>query len=129
MKFGYTIIYVGNVESTLEFYNRAFGLKTSFLHDSGMYGELSTGGTALAFVNFSLVEEVAGPAPREGDKSQRPAFKIALVTEDVQKAFDHAVKAGAEAVSKPQEKPWGQTVAYVRSIEGTIVELCTPMAQ
>ena len=27
----------------------------------------------------------------------------------------------------PVEKPWGQTVAYVRAIEGSLIELCSPL--
>ena len=44
-----------------------------------------------------------------------------------QKAYDTAVAAGAKSVSKPEKKPWGQTVAYVRDNNGFLVELCTPM--
>ena len=54
MKLGYTIIYVPNVTQTLEFFEKAFGLKKKFLHDSGDYGELDTGETALAFASHDL---------------------------------------------------------------------------
>jgi lactoylglutathione lyase len=30
-------------------------------------------------------------------------------------------------VMKPTVKPWGQTVAYVRDLNGTLVELGTPV--
>jgi uncharacterized glyoxalase superfamily protein PhnB len=53
--------------------------------------------------------------------------EIAFTTSDVQAAFDQAVGAGAKPVSKPEKKPWGQTVAYVRDNNGFLVELCTPM--
>jgi lactoylglutathione lyase len=43
MKLGYTIIYVPSVESSLRFFNQAFGLQQKFLHESGDYGELNTG--------------------------------------------------------------------------------------
>jgi lactoylglutathione lyase len=36
------------------------------------------------------------------------------------------VAAGAAVVAAPREMPWGQTVAYVRSPEGTVLGLCTP---
>ena len=48
MKLGYTIIYVPNVEASLAFFERAFGLKQKFLHESGTYGELDTGETTLS---------------------------------------------------------------------------------
>src|ERR1700722_3748841 len=35
MQFGYTILYVRDVEKTVAFYESAFGLKRKFVHDSG----------------------------------------------------------------------------------------------
>jgi lactoylglutathione lyase len=43
-------------------------------------------------------------------------------------AWDAALAAGAIVVSPPRTKPWGQTVAYVRDLEGMLVEICTPVA-
>jgi len=56
MKFGYTIVYVPDVEASLAFFERAFGLQRRFLHESGGYGELETGETALAFAAHELGE-------------------------------------------------------------------------
>lgn len=46
IKFRYTILYVENVEASLGFYGRAFGLETGFLHEGKDYGELVTGETS-----------------------------------------------------------------------------------
>jgi len=35
MKFGYTIVYVPDVLASVEFFEKAFGLKRRFLHESG----------------------------------------------------------------------------------------------
>ena len=48
MKFGYTILYVPDVAASLTFFEKAFGFACRFLHESGAYGELETGATALA---------------------------------------------------------------------------------
>ncbi len=61
MKFGYTIVYVDSVSDTLAFYKAAFGFDTRFLHESGEYGELETGATALAFASQN-------PNASHGDK-------------------------------------------------------------
>jgi catechol 2,3-dioxygenase-like lactoylglutathione lyase family enzyme len=45
MQLGYTIIYVPDVATSLDFWQRAFGLRLRFVHDSGTYGELDTGAT------------------------------------------------------------------------------------
>lgn len=30
-------------------------------------------------------------------------------------------------IAAPLDKPWGQTISYVRCPDGTLVELCTPI--
>ena len=42
--------------------------------------------------------------------------------------LDRAVEAGARELSGPKQKPWGQTVSYVRDPNGVLIELCSPMA-
>jgi len=128
MKFGYTIIYVNHVPETLAFYKAAFGFDTRFLHESGAYGELETGVTALAFASHNLGQMNLDGQYQKSDITQIPlGVEIAFITEDVNAAFDKAVAAGAVAVAEPKLKPWGQTVAYVRSIEGSLIELCSPI--
>jgi hypothetical protein len=41
--------------------------------------------------------------------------------------FARAVAAGATALVAPQVMPWGQTVAYLRGVEGMLIALATPM--
>lgn len=129
MKFAYTILYVKDVDTSLKFYETAFGIERKMLHESGMYGELETGGTTLAFAAEAMGEinfPAIGIEPCDPDK--RPsASEIAFSTEDVQAAFDKAVANGATAFSEPVTKPWGQTVGYVRDPDGHLVELCTPI--
>lgn len=126
MKLGYTILYVEDVENTVGFYESAFGLKRLFIHESGDYGELDTGDTKLAFVSYELAElnDVGFSKPSDNRTS---TMEIALVTDDVEDAFNSAVRAGAIEVQEPKEKPWGQTVGYVRDINGFLIELCTPI--
>ena len=39
--------------------------------------------------------------------------------------YQRAVENGAEPVSKPEQKEWGQKVGYVRDIDGLVVRLGT----
>jgi len=125
MQFGYTILYVDDVASTLDFYGKAFGLTTRFLHDSGTYGELETGATALAFASRGMLREL-GKTPQPPTLAQ-PTGEIALVTHDVPAAVARAVAAGARLVQEAKAMPWGQTIAYVGDVNGFLVELCTPI--
>ena len=124
MKFGYTLLYVQDVEKTVEFYESAFRLKRRFLHEAG-YAEMETGDTTLGFVAQSVVESNGVDYTEPDPAKPPPAVEIAFVTEDVATAYERAVKEGATAVSPPKEKPWGQTVSYVRDLNGFLVELCT----
>ncbi len=128
MKFGYTIIYVADVEATLNFYCQAFGFEVRFLHESKEYGELATGDTTLAFASFAMGDmNLAGKYQRVNLNNDPFGVEIAFVSDEVEAAYAKAIQAGAHAVKPPQLKPWGQTVGYVRAPEGTLIELCSPV--
>lgn len=128
MKLGYTIVYVRDPKRTAEFWQRAFGLAQRPMDDSPMYRELDTGAHTLAFVAHSYVKDMLPGGFRAAQNDEAPPpFEVALVTDDVAAAQKRAIAAGAHHVLAPTKKPWGQTVAYVRDCDGTLVELCTPM--
>lgn len=122
----YVIVYVPSVEASLAFYESAFGLARRFLHESGTYGELETGATALAFVD-EATSVTKGLFTLNRRAVPAAGVEVGLVVPDVAEAFARAVKAGAAPVLEPAVKPWGQTVAYVRDLDGFLVELCTAM--
>jgi lactoylglutathione lyase len=127
MKFGYAIFYVDDVDQTVAFYERAFGLAGKIIQ-ANEYGELDTGATKLAFAAKAHVASLfAIPIQPSGPGHAPAPVEIGLVTDDVPAAFDKAVAAGAVAVSEPAKKPWGQIVGYVRDNNGFLVELCTPI--
>lgn len=128
MKLGYTIIYVPDVNASLRFFEQAFGLTRRFLHDTGLYGELATGETTLAFAAHTLGEMNFPNGHVTAHDSPRPlGMEIAFVTDSVAAAHATAIDCGATELAAPQVKPWGQTVSYVRCPDGTLVELCSPM--
>lgn len=127
MKFGYTIIYVDEVESTINFYKNAFNLEQSFLHESKQYGELNTGDIKLAFASNSLAQSNGVTFIKNNVKSDAPGFEIALIANNVKQSYSHALNNGAIAVKEPTKKPWGQDVAYVRDLNGIIIEICSPI--
>ena len=127
ISFGYTILYVSDVEASLAFYERALGQRRRFVHESGQYAELDTGATALAFAAHELAAaNVPGLYRPERRSGPQPTFEVCFVTDDVQGVFDRAVTEGARPVTPPQTKPWGQDVAYVRDPDGNLVEIASP---
>jgi lactoylglutathione lyase len=128
MRFAYTILYVPDVARSIGFYERAFGLTARFVADSGEYGELDSGATTLGFAQEDFAEGGRGLRARPlRPDDEPPAFEIAFVCDDVPAAYEQAIEGGATAVAEPKQKPWGQTVAYVRDGDGALVEIATPM--
>lgn len=124
MTFRYTTLYVTDVKKALAFYQKAFGLEAHFLHESGGYGELASGRTKLGFAAHATAAEVLGvPYTRTTPAAPPPAFELGLGVDDVQAAFERAVRAGATAIRPPRQMPWGQTIAYVRDPDGALVVL------
>jgi len=130
MKLGYTMLYVKDVPRAVAFYEDAFGLRRQFVHEAGLYAEMDTGATTLAFAANGLAKSNLPGGFRENNPHSLPAgFEVAFVTDNVQAAYDRALAAGALAVAPPAHKSWGQTVAFVRDKDGIVIELCTPSTQ
>ena len=127
MKFGYTIIYTDDVEESIRFFETAFGFQRRFVHESG-YGELETGSTALAFASHELGRGNLPDGYIKANDGKPLGVEIALVTDDVAKAYGEAIEAGAISLKAPVAKLWGQIVAYVRCPDGTLVEICSPVS-
>lgn len=126
MKFGYTIIFVPDLQKTLKFYEDAFGFKIKFIAESGSYGELDTGSTILSFCTEEHCQREELPFQPTRAAQLAPPMEISFVTDDVESAFKKAINAGASSVKEPQTTPWGQFNACVRDINGILVEICTP---
>ncbi|MDG1788521.1 MAG: VOC family protein [Paracoccaceae bacterium] len=127
MKLGYIIIYVSDVPKTVAFYETAFDLKRRFIHESHLYAEMETGSTALAFAGNEAAE-MAGLGLLPNDpRTVAAGWEICLITDDVAKAYDHAISKGCSPVAPPTEKLWGQTVSYLRDLNGCLVELASPI--
>ena len=123
ISFRYTIIYVPDVAAALDFFGRAFGFETRFTDPSGDYGELITGDTTLAFVSEQLATSNIGSFQPNRADAAPAGIEVALITSDVAAAVDQALAAGATSLTDPEEKPWGQVVAYVREPNGVLIEI------
>lgn len=131
MKLGFIIIYVDDVKETLAFYQNAFGLTIRLEHvDNGqvLYGELETEGAILGFASHVMGEMNLNGHYEKVTLEKKPCGQeIVFVVDDINSSYNKALAAGAISIAEPAEKPWGQTVAYLRGKEGTLIELCTPM--
>ena len=128
--FGYAILYVSDVTKSIEFYEKSFGFTRKFVTPENDYGELETGQTTISFASTELANSNLKNGFIASDLSHKPfATEIGLVTENVSEIVELAAKNGATILADPMEKPWGQTVAYVRDLDGFLIEICTPVTQ
>lgn len=120
----YVVFYVNDVRELLVFYEQAFAIIPSFVHESGAFAELISGAVTLAFRSEAMA---AKSLPQEF-QSNRPnaplqAFEISFHTRDVEGVYEKAIKAGATHVAFPHIKPWGQKAANVRDPAGLLIEI------
>ncbi len=128
VKFGYTIVYVTDVNKALSFFEKAFDMQRRFITEENDYGELDTGATTLAFASHELGSSNFSGGYINGSISEKPlGIEIALVASDVNAIHSSALNHGAKELKAPEKKPWGQVVSYVRCPAGILLELCTPV--
>lgn len=129
VKFGYTILYVLDVTKSVEFYEKSFGFTRKFITPENDYGELETGQTTISFASRKLANSNLKDGFMESRLDQKPfATELGFVTDDVDEIVNMAQQNGAMVLEEPKQKPWGQTVAYIRDIDGFLIEVCTPMS-
>lgn len=128
-KLSHMIFYVEDILAGLSFYQKAFAIEAKFIHESELYAELNTGDVTLAFASNVLGK---GNLPKgyipNTLKEPPQASEIAFTVKDVSKAYQKAIQEGAIAIAPPMEKPWGQTVAYIRDPNGVLIEIASEMA-
>jgi len=123
MRYASTILYVPDVAAATSFYQQAFGLQPGFADPGGTYATLAGDGGQIAFASRAQAAEGVGEEAHRGPAG----FELWIETDDVPAAVERALGAGAELVREPVRKPWGQEVAYVRDLNGTLVELGEPI--
>ncbi|MCI9844106.1 VOC family protein [Flavobacterium pectinovorum] len=128
VKFGYTILYVEDVERSLVFYESIFGFSRKFITPDNDYGELSTGETTISFASKKLASQNLSEGFIESNLQDKPfAIELGFITDEVVELVQKATSFGAILVTEPKMKPWGQIVAYVRDLDGFLLEICTPI--
>ena len=128
IRFAYTILYVQDVEKAISFYEQAFGFARKFVTPENDYGELLVGETTLAFASTELAHSNLKDGFVENSLKNRSfGIEIGFTTDNVKATVKSAVEAGAVLVEDPKTKPWGQVVAYIRDLDGFLIEVCTAM--
>lgn len=121
MKMKYTILYVNNVEASIQFYHHILGFPIKLRVES--YVEFDTGEVTLSINSRQDVKEALGlPVPETVSSSQ--TFEIGFVVDDVNEIIAALKEKGVPVIKEPAKKPWGQTVSYVSDPDGHFIEIC-----
>ena len=93
IQFGYTILYVRDVEKSIAFYETAFGFTRKFVAPGNVYGELATGATTLSFAELDFAKTNLKNAVIAPDLGKAPfAIEIGFTTDAVKEVYEKAIK-------------------------------------
>ena len=117
----YIVLIVADLDRSVRFYADVLGLPLG--HRSGPYAQFSTGATRVSLYEREAMATTLGvdalrPAPPDA-----PGFELGFKVVDVDAAYAELVAAGADAVTPPRDRPWGQRTAYVADPDGHLIEL------
>jgi lactoylglutathione lyase len=113
---GYVILYVSDLDASIEFYRDVVGLPYRFT-DSG-YAEFATEGTRFALYERRRAEWLTGRTVTPG-----PAAEIVLLVDDVDAHARRLAALGTTVLSGPADRPWGHRTVHIADPDGFVVEL------
>ena len=126
IKFKYVILYVEDVEQSMNFYKNTFGSEIKFITPEKDYGELITGETSLAFASINLAASNIKEGFLTSKTNEKPfGIELGFVTDDVEALVEKALKNGAVLYENIAVKPWGQKTAYIKDLDHYLIEICT----
>ncbi len=118
-KFLHTRMRVNDLEATLEFYQRVFGLKVTRMHESPR-------GSKLAFLAVPNSEEEIEITyfPGSGSvKVQEDLMHLAFEVESMENFQKHLESVGVELSDGPTQSSSGSVFAFVDAPEGYEIEV------
>ena len=113
----YVILYVEDLGRSIGFYRDVIGLPFKF-EDNG-YAEFATEGTKFSLFERSGLPGLLGRPATPGG----PGGEVAFLVEDVDAEASRLRAAGAEILSGPVDRAWGQRTLHLADPDGFVVEL------
>ena len=114
-RIGYVILYVEDLEASVEFYRDVVGFAYKFT-DAG-YAEFETEGTRFALYERRRAEWLTGRTVAPG-----AAGEVVVMVEDVDAWADRLAARRVEVLSGPADRPWGHRTVHVADPDGFVVE-------
>ena len=126
IQFKYVILYVEDVEQSMNFYKNTFEAEIKFITPEKDYGELSTGETSLSFASVDLASSNVKQGFLSSKAETKPfGIELGFTTDHVEELVEKAIKNGAVLYENIAVKPWGQKTAYIKDPNNYLIEICT----
>jgi catechol 2,3-dioxygenase-like lactoylglutathione lyase family enzyme len=122
----YVVVIVADLDVSLRFYTEVLGLELG--HRSGSFAQLRTGATRLALYEREAMARTVGRSLRAPDPDG-PGFELGFKVADCEGSYAELVARGAQPVTPPMTRPWGQRTAYVRDPDGHLIELAQDLGR
>jgi lactoylglutathione lyase len=123
----FPILYVDDVAASLRFYGELLGFQEMFRFPPDAE---PPGYVALTLADGKIALSSAEYAPGHGRPlrpvSGRP-FELCLQVDDVDAAVETLLAAGVPLLAQPENRPWGERVAYVEDPDGNPVHIRGPL--
>jgi lactoylglutathione lyase len=115
---GYVILFVGDLERSVAFYQDVVGLELRVAGDG--YVEFATGGCKFGLYQRDRLGELTG---REVIGPNNPGGEVVFLVEDVDGEAARLRGAGAAILKGPVERAWGHRTLHLEDPDGFVVEL------
>jgi uncharacterized glyoxalase superfamily protein PhnB len=122
-RFSHTVIHVGNVVQSVEWYENVFGLGRKYLAPDGSYAEMDTGDVILSLCSYQLARKTYPTFTATPCWRSPAAVHLCFTTDDVTLLYKYALSQGAVPIQGPTIKPWGQEEAWIRDLNGVPVAI------
>lgn len=129
MKLASPCLFVTDIVKTIEFYQTAFKAKEEFYDPDFGFAMIQIEDAEIAIASHEAGEEMMKGTYPFSDCTSLKGIELAFYSNQVDSDYQTAVDAGARPLAPPYDTQWGQRVAYVESIEGTIIGICSELKQ
>lgn len=122
-----TILYVHDQEKSMAFYSRLFRQNPD-LHVPGMTEFVLTAHCKLGLMpNAGIAKILQQHLPHPDKGNGVPRCELYLYVDDVQQEYDHAVRSGAQIISPPTDRDWGDKACYLADPDGHVIAFASKL--
>lgn len=122
MHLDYVILYVRDVDVSVEFYRDIIGLRHRFTRDG--YAEFGTGEARFGLLAEQRAKDLIREKPAGGGGGE-----VLFLVDDLDQEAGRLRREGIEFLSGPADRGWGHRTLHLRDPDGHVIELAQEIAR